>query len=238
MKTLKDKVVIVTGAGGAVAGSVESAFRKQGAQIVLVDRDGVRIQGRAAGYDVPPIEADFSTFEGAQAVVAQVEAELGRVDGLVHLVGEVVTGSLLDADEKDFDAAFETNVKTLFHATRAVLPALMKREEGFIGGIASQEAWGGGAAGAGLFAAAKSAVATFLRSLDADLADTHVGVAIVFPMGPVDTATNRRRLRGDASLRLINPYAVGQAFVSAALSGTGGSLLEILVHPPRGGEAV
>lgn len=233
MKTLANKVIIVTGAGGAIAGSVGSTFRKEGAQLVLVDRDGVRIQGRASGYDTRPIEADFSTLKSAQAVVAQVEAELGRVDGLVHLVGEVVTGSLLEADEADYELAFSSNVKTLFNATKAVLPALLKREEGFIGGIASREAWGGGAAGAGLFAAAKGAVATFLRSLDADLAHTQVGVAIIFPMGPVDTLTNRGRFRRADSAHLIHPHAIAQAFVAAATSGVGGTLLEIPVYPPR-----
>ena len=235
MKTLRNKVIIITGAGGAIAGSVESAFRKEGAQLVLVDRDGVRVQGRAAGYDIPPIEADFSTLSGAEAAVAQVEAELGRVDGLVHLVGEVVTGSLLEASEADFDLAFSTNVKTLFNATRAVLPALLKGEEGFVGGIASQEAWGGGAAGAGLFAAAKGAVATFLRSLDADLAHTQIGVGVVFPMGPVDTLTNRSRFPDLEPAQLIHPAALGRAFVAAAQSGVDGRLLEVLVHPPRGG---
>jgi len=115
----------------------------------------------------------------------------------------------------------------------ASLPALLKREEGFIGSIASQEAWGGGAAGAGLFAAAKGAVATFLRSLDADLAHTQVGVAIIFPMGPVDTLTNRTRFHDTDPAHLIHPFAIAQAFVAAATSGVGGRLLEIPVHPPR-----
>lgn len=233
MKTLKNKVIIVTGAGGAIAGCVESAFRKQGAQLVLVDKDGLRIQGRAANYDTSPIEADFSTLAGAQAVVAQVESEMGCVDGLVHLVGEVVTGSLLEATEADYELAFSTNVKTLFNAVQAALPALLKRDEAFVGGIASAGAWQGEAAGAGLFAAAKGAVATLLRSLDQDLAHTPVEVAIVFPMGPVDTHTNRTRFHEQNKVPYIEPFAIGHAFVTAALSGMGGRLLELPVYPPH-----
>ena len=82
-----------------------------------------------------------------------------------------------------------------------------------------------------MFAAAKSAVATFLRSLDAELASTNVGVAIVFPMGTVDTLTNRKVVGDDK--KLIHPRALASALVSAALSGEDASLMELLIHPPR-----
>lgn len=233
MKTLRNKVVLVTGAGGAIAGSVESAFRKQGARLVLVDRERLRIEGRAANYDISPIEADFGTLERAQAVVAHVEAEMGRIDGLIHLVGEVVTGSLTEAKASDFERAFASNVGTLFNAVTAVLPALRKQDEAFIMGIACQGAWEGAAAGAGLFAAAKSAVATYLRSLDADLRDSPVQVSVVFPLGPVDTLTNRSRFRVAEPETLIDPYAIAQAFVAAATLGNGGRFIELPVSRPR-----
>lgn len=232
MKTLNDKIIIITGAGGSIAGAVEEAFRHEGARLVLVDKDKVRIQGRSSSYGALALEADFATLESAQDVVAQVKKEMGHVDGLVHLVGEVVTGQVEDAREEDYNQAFDTNMRTLFNAVKAVLPELLDREEGFIGGIASQEAWGGGAAGASLFAASKSAAATFLRSLDAELKKTRVGVAIAFPMGPLDTLTNRQKLAGNTDT-LIHPKAIARALVSAALSGEEASLLELPINQPR-----
>lgn len=232
MRTLRDKVIIITGAGGSIAGAVEEAFRREGARLVLVDKDKVRIQGRSSSYGALALENDFATLANAQEVVSTVKEEMGHVDGLVHLVGEVVTGQVADATEEDYEHAFDTNMRTLFNATKAVLPELLRRDEGFIASVASQGAWGGGSAGRSLFAASKSAAATFLRSLDAELRETRVGVAIAFPMGPLDTLTNRQKLAGQSDT-LIHPKAVAKALVGAALSGEEASLLELPINPPR-----
>lgn len=232
MKTLADKVIIVTGAGGSIAGAVQDAFAKAGARPALVDRELVRIQGRAASYGVDPVQADLATADEAVRMVQEVKRHAGRVDGLVHLVGDVVMGRLTELTPEDFDRAFHTNVRTLFHAVQAVLPELRTREESFIGGIAAFEAWGGGAPGAGLFAASKCAVATLLRSLDHELEGTTTSVGIVFPMGVVDTLGNRRRLGTGGGPR-IDTRAIAQAFVTAALANDGGRLVELPVYPPR-----
>lgn len=233
MTSLHDKIIVLTGAGGSIAGAVEEALAGRGARPALVDRDVVRIQGRAASYGVEPIASDLSSLAEARRVVAEVKRRAGRVDGLVHLVGDVVDGPLADLTPEDYDRAFDTNVRTLFHAIKAVLPELRQREEGFIGGIAAHEAWGGGAAGRGLFAASKSAVASLLRSLDRELEGTGISVGIVFPMGPVDTLGNRRRpAEGGPS---IAPAAIAGAFVAAALADGGGRLVEVPVYPPRQG---
>lgn len=78
MRTLRDKVILITGAGGTVAGAVEAAFRREGAQLVLIDREAVRVTGRAHSFNTPAFEADLSSFGSAQAVVAQAEAQFGR----------------------------------------------------------------------------------------------------------------------------------------------------------------
>ena len=233
MKTLRDKAIIITGAGGSIAGAVEDALIDAGARPILVDRDPVRIQGRASTYGTLLIEADLTRPEDAQAMVDKARAEAGRIDGLIHLIGDVIPGPVLDLERGAFERAFDTNVKTLYNAVRAVLPVLLEREEAFLGGIASREGVLGGAAGSSLFAAAKSAVATFLRSLDLELEDTHVGVSVVFPMGPVDTMTNRQNLPDVDPSTLIDPASLGQAFVTAASSGQGGRLFEVPVYPPR-----
>jgi short-subunit dehydrogenase len=139
-------------------------------------------------------------------------------------------------DEATFDQVFDSNVRTLFLTTKAVLPHLVAQGEGFIGGIASKGAWvggvAGGAEGAAVFAAAKSAAAAYLFALDEELRGTGVQVSICFPMGAVDTEANRREFGREQALRLIAPSVIGAAFVAAARSGHGGRLLEIPVHPP------
>ncbi len=232
MRSLHDKVIVITGAGGAIAGAVADAFFEAGARPALIDRDELTIAGRASSYGTAGVVSDLRTPAAARTAIDAVRAHHRHVDGLVHLVGEVVSGDVSNLADETYDDVFDSNVRTLVYAVRAVLPDLLAREEGFIGGIASGEAWDGGAAGAALFAAAKSAVATFLRSLDKELDKTGVHVGICFPMGLVDTPGNRRSLGREHRARLIDPAVIGRAFVTAAASGAGGRLVELPVHPP------
>lgn len=231
MKTLKDKVIVITGAGGAMAGAVTEGFYKAGARLLLVDRDAMRIEGRANSYGITPCQEDLMSFESAQRVVNEAKSRFSKVDGLVHLVGDVVTGSVLETSFEDYSRVFQTNMRTLFDMTKAILPELVKRDEAFIAGIASREAWRGSAANSSIFAAAKSAVATFLRSLDGELQQTGVGVSIIYPMGYLDTLHNRKTLGKKEPF--IQPESIAQAILGAALSGQGGRLLEMPVYPPR-----
>lgn len=231
MKTLKDKVVVITGAGGTIAGAVEAALREVGARVVLVDKDIVRIRGRASSYNALALESDLATLDDATTLVAKINSELSRIDGLIHLVGELVSGTVETLEPAAFDTAFNSNMRTLFYISKAILPELRKRDEAFIVGMGSQGAWHGETTGSSLFAAAKSAVATYLRSLDGELADTDISVSTVFPVGAVDTHSNRNTLRG-TDTTLIAPSAIARALVAAVMT-DGGRLTELAVYPPR-----
>lgn len=232
MKTLQDKVILITGAGGDIAGAVQDSFANAGARLVLVDRDPVRIKGRASSYHTVAIESDMGSVEEAQRVVTLVKQQTERIDGLIHMVGDVTLGTIHDLTVDDFDRAFESNVRTLFVTLKALVPDLVRRPSSFIAAMASQEAWGGGAAGAGVFAASKSAVAALLRSLDRELDATTVEICIAFPMGRVDTESNRRKPVDDGR-GVIEPRAIGDALVGAALMHGGGRLRELPIYPPR-----
>jgi NADP-dependent 3-hydroxy acid dehydrogenase YdfG len=233
MKTLKDKAVVITGAGGSIAGAVEEALTEAGARPILVDRDEIRIRARAESYATLAIAEDLLTAESAERAAAAALGRMGRVDGLIHLVGELVPGRLEAVDLEDYERAFDSNVRTLFHAVRAFLPLLKRRDEAFISALGAQQAFQGVTSGAALFAAAKGAAATLLRSLDAELTGTSVDVSIITPLGPIDTALGRRVLPAYGEGGWIDPRAVAAAFRSAALAGEGGRLLEVPIHPPR-----
>lgn len=233
MKTLNDKAIVITGAGGAVAGAVEEVFAEAGARPILVDRDVIRIRARADSYATRAIEEDLLTAASAERAAASALERMGRIDGLVHLVGEVVPGRLEEVDADAFDRAFDSNVRTLFHTLRAFLPHLKKRDEAFVSAIGARQTFQGGVAGATLFSAAKGAGATMLRALDAELAATPVVVSIVTPLGTVDTRTSREHLPDPGPNGWITTEAIARAFLAAALAGQGGRLLEVPVYPPR-----
>ena len=90
VKELKEKVIIITGAGGNIAGYVAEAFTDMGARPLLVDNDPIRVQGLASSIGAFHLEADVSTPAGAESMVRVAKERYNRVDGLVHLVALTV----------------------------------------------------------------------------------------------------------------------------------------------------
>jgi NADP-dependent 3-hydroxy acid dehydrogenase YdfG len=89
---------------------------------------------------------------------------------------------------------FDLNVRTLVHTVMASLPEIIKVDSGFIGGISAGQVARGAGRGAAYYAAAKAAVALFLKSFDRSGSSTKVGV--VYPVGGVDTHEPQRHAEG------------------------------------------
>lgn len=235
MGQLRDRVIAITGAGGSIAGAVAEALRGAHARPALIDRDLLRIQGRAKAYATAAVQSSLDSSEEAQRAIDAVLHHHRRLDGLVHLVGDRIGGPVSAIDDASFDAVFHSNVRTLHLCVRAVLPHLLGQGRGFIAAVASKGAWlggmAGGADGAAVFAAAKSAVGAYLHALDDELRGSGVRVGIVYPMGVVNTEANRRALGRDHGFELVEPEAIAHALVCAAEIEGGGRFLEIPVHP-------
>lgn len=231
---LNGKVFILTGGGGAIAGAIAQSFAKAGAKLALVDaHDGEVVQQRAKELGGTVFVANLTHYPDAEMLVRQVKAKMGRVDGLVHTVGGFTYAPIKDTDPSSYDKMFDLNVRSLFYMTKAILPELIAQKDGFIAGIAASAAWNGLGPGIALYAAAKSAVATYLRSLDGELADTDVRVAVVYPMGTVDTPANRREMPDADPMAWVDPTEIGESLVYAASRSPRGRVLELQIFPPR-----
>jgi NADP-dependent 3-hydroxy acid dehydrogenase YdfG len=221
---LTDQVFIVTGAAGQIAGSINAALSEGGARLLLVDRHVVQTP---AGETVV---ADLDSFTGAQAMVSLALERFGRINGVIHTVGGFQAEKALEFKPETFEAMFGTNVRTLVNVSSAALPELVKTG-GFLGGISAGQAARGSGAGAALYTAAKGAVALYLKSVAAEVKGIRAGV--VYPMGTVDTPSNRKSMPQSDSKTWIDPAEIAQAFVFMASRGMNGRVTEIQVHPPQ-----
>lgn len=233
MSDVTGKVYLLTGGGGAIAASIADVFARAGARLALVDRQLEHVQERARALGGAAFAADLNKFEQVQTLVSQVRQQMGRLDGLIHTVGGFSGSKVAESDPALYDRLFDLNVRTLFYCTRAVLPVLLEQNEGFIAGISAGAAWRGAGPGMALYTAAKSAVAAFLRSLDAELKGTNIRVAVVYPMGTVDTPANRRDMPDADPTTWIDPAEIGQTLLYAASRSARGRVLELPVYPPR-----
>lgn len=230
---LRGKHYILTGGGGAIAGSIAEAFVQAGAKLALVDASAERVQSRAEQLGGLAFGANLTDYEATLTLVNHVKSSLGSIDGLIHTVGGFTMGSIADSDPKAYDRMFDLNMRTVYHTVRAILPYLLDKKEGFIAAIAAAPAWRGSGPGMALYAASKAAMASFLRSLDGELKGSNIKVAILYPMGTVDTPANRADMPQADPSGWIDPAEIGANLVHAASRSPKGRLLELPIFPPR-----
>jgi NAD(P)-dependent dehydrogenase (short-subunit alcohol dehydrogenase family) len=118
MADLKDKIVLVTGAAGAIGAAVTAAVKRAGGVAIATD-----LAGRAgidAALDVTA-EADW------QRVTAEVERQHGRLDGLVNAAGIAAVGSIEKIDFATWRRVLSINLDGTFLGCKYAFPLLRKQ---------------------------------------------------------------------------------------------------------------
>lgn len=170
-------VVVVTGSAGGIGAAIATELSGRGwwvAGVDLVHSDW------DASYEV-----DVTDAEAVARVVADVERDLGPVDGVVSAAGNYAMVAVSDIEQGDWLRMLRVHLGGAMHLARAAAPAMVARGKGSIVAITSELAIGGGG-GDAHYAAAKGAVIGLVRSLAAELAPSGVRVNGVAP-GPTDT---------------------------------------------------
>ena len=214
---LQGKAFLITGAGGALSRALIPAFHQAGARLFLSDPRPDRMAEQALRPHYP---------EGRLARFVEEEAPLY---GVVHTVGGFAAGRFLDTDPGLYDWMLDLNLRTTFNLLKAVLPYMAKRKEGFFAAFAAGPAWTGAGPGRALYTAAKTALASLLRSLQGEVEG--VRFLVVYPMGTLDTEANRKAMPEADFSRWIAPELVAEMVVEAA-GAKGGRLLELPIYPP------
>lgn len=228
---LTGRVILVTGAAGALAAAVIPALRQAGATPVLVDLPGTGLDARASALGLDGHGADLADPVAARDVVARIHADHGRVDGVVHCAGAFAWTRVEDSTDGALDAMLGPNLRSLVGIVRALLPHLRAQGEGFIAGVASQQAWQGGAPGVAAYAAAKAGVAAWLSSLAQELADSDLRVSTLFPMGIIDTPANRSDMPDADPAGWLGTEELAAAVVFAAQAAGRGRIRALPVYP-------
>jgi 3-oxoacyl-[acyl-carrier protein] reductase len=139
---LADKVAIVTGADAGIGRACARLFAREGARVVAVDvnaASALRIDQliEADGGQCAFVAADVSEKAGCEAMVATAIEAFGGVDILVNNAGIGSKGKLHEIADADWDAVIRTNLDSVYHGVRAVLPHFLERGSGNIVNTAS-----------------------------------------------------------------------------------------------------
>lgn len=141
--SVKDKVVVITGAARGIGQEYARALAALGAKIVAADLNdcaATLAAVKAAGGEGIGCSLDVTNFDSAKAMVDAAVARFGRIDALVNnaaLYGALRGGRFETIAEADWDAAMSVNVKGIWNCCKAVVPHLRAAGGGAIVNIAS-----------------------------------------------------------------------------------------------------
>ncbi|MCD4484989.1 3-oxoacyl-ACP reductase FabG [Chromobacterium vaccinii] len=190
--SLQGKVALVTGASRGIGAAIADALAAEGAVVIgtaTSESGAAAIHERlsAAGGAGRVLNV---TEEGAvEALVESVEKEFGAVAILVNNAGITRDGLLMRMKDEDWDAIMDTNLKSVFKTSKAVMRGMMKARSGRIINIASVVGAMGNA-GQANYAAAKAGIIGFTKSMAREVGSRNITVNCVAP-GFIDTDMTR-----------------------------------------------
>jgi short-subunit dehydrogenase len=181
---LKDKVVIVTGASRGLGEQMAYDLGRRGAQVVLAARDLAGLEKvaaaiRSAGGRATPVSADLGTAAGREKLIAAAEA-VGPIDVLVNNAGIEITVAVADQTPQEIEQQVAVNLVAPMLLTRAVLPKMLQRNQGWVVMVSSMSGKGATPYNA-IYAATKHGICGFTSSLRLELLDTAVHVGVLCP---------------------------------------------------------
>ncbi len=189
---LKDKVAIVTGSGRGIGAGIADALAKEGAILIVMDRNMADAQSEAkkiesAGGRAMAVEADVTKKATLDAMVAAVIQKYGRVDILVNNAGiESVPVLLKDISEGQWDRTLGVNLKGAFLCCQAVIPQMTKQNNGRIINISSGAGRRMSFFGSADYTVSKWGMGGLSSHLAWELADSRITVNTICP-GPILT---------------------------------------------------
>lgn len=161
MKLLEGKVAFVTGATRGIGRAIALRFAEHGANIAFTYLSSVAAaetlvaEIEALGCRAVGFASNAADFADAHEVVEKVVAEFGQIDILVNNAGQTKDGLMLRMSEEQWDSIIDTNLKSAFNFTHAVLPLMARKRAGSIINMSSVVGTNGNA-GQANYAASKA----------------------------------------------------------------------------------
>lgn len=179
------RTVLVTGGASGIGLGIVESFLDEGARVALTYATSAEAAGdlvrRRGPEAVHAIEADLTSEEGCNKVVAEAERKWGHLDILVTNAGGLIArAAILETSMALWQEAFAVNVLATVFTCKAAIPGMIKRGRGAIITMGSIAAHTGGT-GASHYSAAKGAVHTFTRALAKEVAAHGIRVNGVSP---------------------------------------------------------
>ena len=187
--------VVVSGAAVGVGRAVVDKLAQLGARVCATDlTDSFADLGRSAGGEVVTVVGDVTKAADVERIYAVAEERFGGVDCLVSNAGFIISKSVHETSEEEWDSVLDANAKSLFLMARRALPGMLARGSGSIVATGSISSVVGLPAQAA-YCASKGALLQLVRQMAVDYAARGIRVNAVGP-GSIDTPFLQKYLDG------------------------------------------
>ncbi len=183
---MNGKVVVVTGASGALGKVVAEVALARGARVAGIDHAPSQIPATPDRIELGGV--DLSDPGQAKKAIDAVAAHFGRLDALINIAGGFAFEAVVEGDPKTWQRMYALNVLTALNASQSAIPHLQASKAGRIVNIGAMGALQAGA-GMGAYAASKAGVHRLTEALAAECKG-RITVNAVLP-STIDTPANR-----------------------------------------------
>lgn len=247
MTSLKNKIILITGASAGIGEATARQFAKAGARLILSARRLDRLKKLAKELEIEThlLELDIQNRQQVEGSISNLPKEWQAIDVLVNNAGlGRGLGKIHEGDVAGWEEMINTNVKGLLYMSRSVIPSMVQRGNGHIiniGSIAGHEVYPGG----NVYCATKHAVDAITKGMRLDLVDTPIRVSTVDP-GLVETEFSEVRFFGDKEraktvyqgYKPLEPVDVADTVVWIANRPPHVQIAEVIIFPTDQGSAM
>ena len=186
MKLLKDKCVLITGGSRGIGKGIVYKLIEYGANVAFTYSSSASASNKIVadldsnGTICKAYKSDASKLEECETLVENVLSDFGSIDVLINNAGITKDNLLMRMSEGDFDSVIEINLKSVFNMTKACQRVFLKNRKGSIINMSSVVGVKGNA-GQSNYAASKSGIIGFSKSVAIELGSRNIRCNVIAP---------------------------------------------------------
>jgi NAD(P)-dependent dehydrogenase (short-subunit alcohol dehydrogenase family) len=222
---MEGKIVVVTGASGALGKVVAATAQAKGARVAAIDHAASTAKATAERIEFGGV--DLTDATAATKAIDAAASHFGKLDALINIAGGFAFETTAEGDPKTWQRMYALNVLTALNASRSAMPHLAASGTGRIINVGAMGALQAGA-GMGPYAASKAGVHRLTEALAAEWKGK-ITVNAVLP-STIDTAANRASMPDADFAKWVRPEELAEVILflaSDAASAVTGALLPV-----------
>ncbi len=233
---IENKVVLITGATQGIGKAIAETLLQAGSRVVINSRNKDRVnhvleQMSRFSTQLAGVSADIRQSSGVNVLIKKAKKRFGPIDILINNAGTAKFSPISDTSEKDWENMYQSNLKSVFLCTKAVLPDMLSRKTGHIItilSVAAKKAFQNCSA----YAASKSGALAFMNVLREEVRHSNILVTSILA-GAADTPL-WDAIPGDFPRdKMMTTKAIADS-VLAAIQNSDGMVEEIQIRPIGG----